>query len=129
MRDFASSIVAVLCITVALLGRRTAGIVRENLEERTAHELHRLEPIFDETTPRNVTTAVGKTVYLPCRVRYLGDRTVSERTFNCMPPRVHWADHRHERLRSSFACPVLIHGIAAGKRHNSRDICDEKQVQ
>jgi len=34
-------------------------------------------PLFDYTTPRNVTTAAGKTVFLPCRVRHLGDRTIS----------------------------------------------------
>ena len=40
-------------------------------------EKHRSEPVFDESTTRNVTTASGKTVYLPCRIRNLGDRTVS----------------------------------------------------
>lgn len=34
-------------------------------------------PYFDNDTSRNVTTMSGKTAYLPCRVRHLGDRTVS----------------------------------------------------
>ena len=35
------------------------------------------EPFFDATIPRNVTALVGKTAYLSCRVRNLGNRTVS----------------------------------------------------
>lgn len=41
------------------------------------HDRHRLDPVIDNSTSRNVTTASGKTVYLPCRIRHLGDRTVS----------------------------------------------------
>lgn len=37
----------------------------------------RLAPSFDATTPRNVTALVGKSAYLSCRVRNLGNRTVS----------------------------------------------------
>ena len=41
----------------------------------------RIEPVFDTSTQRNVTTSAGRTVYLPCRVHNLGDRTVSETSF------------------------------------------------
>ena len=41
---------------------------------------HRMDPVIDPTTERNVTTASGKTVFLPCRIRHLGDRTVSSTT-------------------------------------------------
>ncbi|KAM7286046.1 hemicentin-1 isoform X2 [Ixodes scapularis] len=34
-------------------------------------------PFFDNGTSRNVTTSAGKAVFLPCKVRHLGDRTVS----------------------------------------------------
>ena len=34
-------------------------------------------PLFDPTTERNVTVLVGRTAHLHCRVRYLGNRTVS----------------------------------------------------
>lgn len=34
-------------------------------------------PSFDNTTERNVTAQLGKTAYLHCRIRQLGDRTVS----------------------------------------------------
>lgn len=44
-------------------------------EGRIGHG-HRLDPIIDASTPRNITTASGKTVFLPCRIRHLGDRTV-----------------------------------------------------
>ncbi|XP_015437222.1 PREDICTED: lachesin-like [Dufourea novaeangliae] len=46
------------------------------------HQNHPLDPLdrgpyFDVTATRNVTTLVGKTATLNCRVRNLGDRTVS----------------------------------------------------
>ncbi|XP_032528785.1 zwei Ig domain protein zig-8-like isoform X3 [Danaus plexippus] len=37
----------------------------------------RAAPSFDAATPRNVTALVGKSAYLSCRVRNLGNRTVS----------------------------------------------------
>ncbi|KNC32896.1 hypothetical protein FF38_09216 [Lucilia cuprina] len=36
-----------------------------------------IEPYFDPTTPRNVTALMGKSAYLSCRVRNLGNKTVS----------------------------------------------------
>jgi hypothetical protein len=38
----------------------------------------RNEPYFDTLTPRNVTALVGKSAYLTCRVRNLGNKTVSK---------------------------------------------------
>lgn len=35
------------------------------------------EPYFDATIPSNVTGRVGKTIQLVCRVKNLGNRTVS----------------------------------------------------
>ncbi|KAK0163135.1 hypothetical protein PV327_006843 [Microctonus hyperodae] len=35
------------------------------------------EPTFDFTQPTNVTALIGKTAYLTCRVRHLGNKTVS----------------------------------------------------
>ncbi|XP_017769070.1 PREDICTED: kin of IRRE-like protein 2 isoform X8 [Nicrophorus vespilloides] len=35
------------------------------------------EPYFDTMSPRNVTALVGKSAYLTCRVRNLGNKTVS----------------------------------------------------
>lgn len=40
----------------------------------TAH--NRFEPYFDTATPGNVTALVGKSAYLSCRVRNLGNKTV-----------------------------------------------------
>lgn len=37
----------------------------------------RYDPYFDALTPRNVTALVGKSAYLSCRVRNLGNKTVS----------------------------------------------------
>ncbi|XP_060881834.1 uncharacterized protein LOC132953367 [Metopolophium dirhodum] len=34
-------------------------------------------PVFDKTVPNNVTGLVGRTAYLHCRVKNLGNRTVS----------------------------------------------------
>lgn len=36
-----------------------------------------LEPYFDDNTLKNVTALVGKSAYLSCRVRNLGNKTVS----------------------------------------------------
>lgn len=36
------------------------------------------EPTFDTTLPNNVTALVGKSAYLSCRVRNLGNKTVSK---------------------------------------------------
>ncbi|XP_063928934.1 protein sidekick-like isoform X1 [Zophobas morio] len=38
---------------------------------------NRFEPYFDALTARNVTALVGKSAYLSCRVRNLGNKTVS----------------------------------------------------
>lgn len=35
------------------------------------------DPYFDISVPNNVTALVGKSAYLSCRVRNLGNRTVS----------------------------------------------------
>jgi Immunoglobulin I-set domain len=35
------------------------------------------DPYFDASTPRNVTGLVGKSAYLTCKVRNLGNKTVS----------------------------------------------------
>lgn len=36
------------------------------------------EPYFDTSVPNNVTALVGKSAYLSCRVRNLGNKTVSK---------------------------------------------------
>jgi len=46
-------------------------------EDRASEPLDR-GPYFDVSASRNVTALVGKTATLNCRVRNLGDRTVSE---------------------------------------------------
>jgi hypothetical protein len=37
-------------------------------------------PYFDDVSPRNVTAIVGQSAILNCRVKHLGDRTVSFET-------------------------------------------------
>lgn len=39
------------------------------------------EPYFDESTLKNVTALVGKSAYLNCRVRNIGNKTVSKFQF------------------------------------------------
>lgn len=36
-----------------------------------------IQPYFDFTVPRNITTRVGQTAFLNCRVEQLGDKSVS----------------------------------------------------
>ncbi|PSN47059.1 hypothetical protein C0J52_19535 [Blattella germanica] len=38
-------------------------------------------PYFDDVSPRNVTAIVGQSAILNCRVKHLGDRTVSKTVF------------------------------------------------
>lgn len=35
------------------------------------------KPYFDDISPRNITTVVDETAILKCRVKHMGDRTVS----------------------------------------------------
>lgn len=39
-------------------------------------------PYFDKSASTNVTGLVGKTAYLRCRVKNIGNRTVSEHNFS-----------------------------------------------
>lgn len=39
------------------------------------------EPFFDLTMPKNITSLVGKSAYLGCRVKHLGNKTVSTYTY------------------------------------------------
>uniref|UniRef100_A0A1B6MF60 Ig-like domain-containing protein n=1 Tax=Graphocephala atropunctata TaxID=36148 RepID=A0A1B6MF60_9HEMI len=50
---------------------------RNSLDTVTTAVPGRQDPHFDPLTPRNVTALVGKSAYLSCRVRNLGNRTVS----------------------------------------------------
>lgn len=34
-------------------------------------------PYFDTSTPKNITTQLGTTAYLPCKVKQLGNKSVS----------------------------------------------------
>lgn len=43
-------------------------------QERTTSEI---DPYFDTTVPSNITGLAGETVQLVCRVRNLGNKTVS----------------------------------------------------
>lgn len=76
------------------------------------HDKHRLEPLFDNTTSRNITTTAGKTVYLPCRVRSLADRTVMPRSYCparsiCMACRFRRASRIHDQPVESERRTVL----------------------
>ncbi|XP_036335532.1 uncharacterized protein LOC118745958 isoform X1 [Rhagoletis pomonella] len=41
------------------------------------HGHRRNEPYFDMTMPKNITSLVGKSAYLGCRVKHLGNKTVA----------------------------------------------------
>lgn len=47
------------------------------LKRELAYAQERVEPMFDPSTERNVTTSAGRTAHLPCRVHGLVDRHVS----------------------------------------------------
>jgi len=46
----------------------------DTFQERTTAEI---DPYFDTTMPSNVTGLAGETVQLACRVKNIGNRTVS----------------------------------------------------
>uniref|UniRef100_A0ABD2X6Q6 Ig-like domain-containing protein n=1 Tax=Trichogramma kaykai TaxID=54128 RepID=A0ABD2X6Q6_9HYME len=50
---------------------------RQQMLDTTTGQKSKLEPGFDLMQPTNVTSPVGKTAYLTCRVHNLGDKTVS----------------------------------------------------
>ncbi|KAI9588226.1 hypothetical protein GQX74_004072 [Glossina fuscipes] len=41
-----------------------------------AHSHRWNEPFFDLTMPKNITSLVGKSAYLGCRVKHLGNKTL-----------------------------------------------------
>lgn len=43
--------------------------------------LNKILPTFDNSTATNITTTAGKTVFLPCNVRHLADKTVNRGLF------------------------------------------------
>lgn len=56
----------------------TADNIAESENEIEPLIIHR-GPYFDKSATKNVTTLVGKTAYLNCKVRNVGNRTVSNR--------------------------------------------------
>lgn len=59
-------------------------VKRQNDEQSYPEGENEIEPLvidrgpyFDKTVSKNVTALVGKTTYLGCRIRNLGNRTVS----------------------------------------------------
>lgn len=55
----------------------TTGGAQETQQTTWEHSQIYSQPYFDNTTKREVTTTVGQSAYLHCRVRNLGDRAVS----------------------------------------------------
>lgn len=55
---------------------------QQQLDEEPPYSIR--GPYFDTTASNNVTALVGKTAYLKCRVKNLGNRTVSGWFCGCM---------------------------------------------
>ncbi|XP_015593669.1 peroxidasin homolog [Cephus cinctus] len=53
------------------------GRARQQILDYSSGVKPKTEPTFDFSQPTNVTALIGKTAYLTCRVRNLGDKTVS----------------------------------------------------
>ncbi|XP_065334661.1 myosin light chain kinase, smooth muscle-like isoform X2 [Cloeon dipterum] len=84
---------ALLLVALALSPINTGGLVEGAYNTNSGHNalqpaavppppppqrpLGPNDPYFDPLTPRNVTALVGKSAYLTCRVRNLGNKTVS----------------------------------------------------
>lgn len=61
-------------LSVTDLARASAS---DNIRPEHTMSLH---PFFNFDVPRNITTRVGQTTFLPCRVEQLGDKSVSSMT-------------------------------------------------
>lgn len=55
-----------------------SGAVVSNLEDDILNNNISIYPYFEFNVPRNVTTTVGQTAFLHCRVEQLGDKAVSK---------------------------------------------------
>jgi hypothetical protein len=64
-------------LSTGLMGLDSTGLLAGNGDEQQPGGSSESGPLFDPTTERNVTVLVGRTANLHCRVRYLGNRTVS----------------------------------------------------
>lgn len=51
----------------------------DTYNQNTLEEATRSGPYFDKSASKNVTALLGKTTYLNCRVKNLGNKTVSEK--------------------------------------------------
>lgn len=54
----------------------------DTYNQNTLEEATRSGPYFDKSASKNVTALLGKTTYLNCRVKNLGNKTVSEKDVN-----------------------------------------------
>lgn len=70
---------------IAICYQRGGSVNHNNLDQKPTHapppHPHGhgkwVDPHFDQTMPKNITSLVGKSAYLGCRVKNLGNKTVS----------------------------------------------------
>lgn len=85
---------------------------------------NRMEPLFDPKTPRNITIASGKTAYLPCRVRHLGERTVSSEDIDFVDARITVdADLRDAVHQIHALTPPALLSLALHNERAPRSVC------
>lgn len=83
---------------------------------------NRMEPLFDPKTPRNITIASGKTAYLPCRVRHLGERTVSSEDIDFVDARITVDADLRDAVHQIHAPPALL-SLALHNERAPRSVC------
>ncbi|RZF37052.1 protein sidekick-like isoform X2 [Nilaparvata lugens] len=76
-RIYILSTLFILSLLACLSGSAYVSQAGGNSVDSATPTPDRLTPYFDPLTPRNVTALVGKSAYLSCRVRNLGNKTVS----------------------------------------------------
>lgn len=77
-------------------------------------------PYFDYNVQRNVTTAVGQSAFLHCRVEQLGDKAVSQKQ-GCFVKILHFLGHNgtlvwgkhvfHKQFGIFVVCPYEFYGF------------------
>lgn len=66
-------------------------------DQNTLEDSARSGPYFDKSASKNVTALLGKTTYLNCRVKNLGNRTVSDALY----PHTHIHSHEERGRKKS----------------------------
>jgi len=73
-----------VCLVAANTLQRDASKHKDSTNALDAGSASKLVPHFDKAASKNVTSLLGKTAYLNCKVKNLGNKTVSYKTMRSL---------------------------------------------